>query len=66
MTPYGYFATLKVELIDPCLWPILRAARQAIFEWIELWYNRRRSHPALGDRGPVAFEQAIAEEARAA
>ena len=31
-------------------------ARQAIFEFIEVWYNRQRRHSALGYLSPLAFE----------
>jgi len=55
-----------VALADTRLWPTRRAARQAIFEWIEVFYNRRRFHSALGYRSPVAYEMALAQEAQAA
>jgi transposase InsO family protein len=61
-----FFATLKAELVDTRAWPTRRAAQQAIFEWMEVFYNRRRAHSALGYRSPVAFEQALAEEEQAA
>jgi len=32
-------------------------ARTAIFEWLEVWYNRQRRHSALGNRAPVAHEE---------
>ena len=44
----SFFATLKTELIDRQPWPSRRAARQAVFEWIEGFYNRQRLHSALG------------------
>ena len=62
----SFFATLKAELIDTRPWPTRRAARQAIFEWLEVFYNRQRSHSALGFLSPVAFELALATEAQAA
>jgi len=62
----SFFATPKGELGDTRPWPTRRAARQAIFEWIEVFYNRRRSHSALGYRSPVAYELALAGEAQAA
>ena len=31
-------------------------ARQSIFEYIEMFYNRKRRHSALGYRSPVSFE----------
>ena len=62
----SFFATLKAELIDARSWPTRRAARQAIFEWLEVFYNRQRSHSALGYRSPMAFERALATGAQAA
>jgi len=60
------FATRKAELIDTRPWPTCRAARQAIFAWIEVFYNRRRFHSALGYRSPATYEMALAREAQAA
>jgi transposase InsO family protein len=37
----SFFATLKVELLHRRVWPTRAAARLAIFEFIEVWYNRR-------------------------
>ena len=62
----SFFATLKAELIDTRPWPTRRAAQQAIFEWTEVWYNRHRSHSALGYRSPAAFELALVEEVQVA
>jgi len=60
-----FFATRKTELVDTRPWPTRRLARQAIFAWIEVFYNRQRSHSALGYRSPVAFERDLATEVRA-
>ena len=54
----SFFATLKRELLDRHDWPTRAAARSAIFEYIEAWYNRQRRHSTLGYRSPVAFEAA--------
>ncbi len=51
-----FFATLKAELGDARTWPTRAAARTAIFEWIEVWYNRQRRHSALAYQAPVAHE----------
>jgi transposase InsO family protein len=52
----SFFATLKVELVYPSQWRTRAEARSAIFEYIELFYNRSRKHSALGYRSPVEFE----------
>ena len=55
----SFFATLKAELVDARTWPTRAAARTAIFEWIEVWYNRQRRHSTLGYRTPVAHERQV-------
>ena len=39
-----------------------RLARQAIFEFIEVFYNRQRLHSSLGMLSPVEYEQAIRQQ----
>ncbi len=53
----SFFATLKAELVDAQIWPTRAAARTAIFEWLEVWYNRQRRHSARAYRAPVAHEE---------
>jgi len=51
----SFFATLKTECADYRF--VTRAdARQAIFEFIEVWYNRQRRHSALNYLTPAEFE----------
>jgi transposase InsO family protein len=52
----SFFATIKSELIHRRAWPTRAAARQAIFEYIEGWYNTRRRHSSLGYPSPAAYE----------
>jgi putative transposase len=52
----SFWGTLKTECADRPF-PSRAAARQAIFEYIELWYNRQRRHSALGYLSPAEFEQ---------
>lgn len=52
----SFFATLKAELVNQHPWPTRDKARQAIFEFIEVFYNRQRLHSALGFRSPAAYE----------
>jgi len=52
----SFFATIKGELLDHRSWPSHDAARAAIFDYIEEWYNTRRRHSALGYLSPAAYE----------
>jgi transposase InsO family protein len=52
----SFFATIKTELLHRQAWPTHHAARQAIFEYIEGWYNTRRRHSSLGYLSPATFE----------
>ena len=52
----SFFATLKTELIYRSAWPTRAAARLAVFEFIEVFYNRRRLHSSLGYRSPEEYE----------
>lgn len=54
----SFFATLKKELVyreGP--WPTRSALTSAIFEWIEVFYNRERRHSTPGYLSPEQHEQ---------
>ena len=53
----SFVATLKTELLYRNAWPTRQAARTAIFEYIEGFYNPRRRHSALGYLSPAEFEE---------
>jgi transposase InsO family protein len=53
----SFIATLKTELLYRNTWPTRQAARTAIFEYIEGFYNPRRRHSALGYLSPAEFEE---------
>ena len=53
----SFFATLQTELLDRYPWPTRDGLRMAIFEFIEVFYNRRRRHKHLGQTSPDAFEK---------
>jgi len=53
----SFFATLKIELVYQTQWRTRQEARSAVFEYIELFYNRQRRHSALGYLCPSEFEQ---------
>ena len=48
----SFFATLKIELIHRRAWPTRREVREAISEYIELFYNAHRLHSSAGYRSP--------------
>ena len=54
----SFWATLKTELIHQNRYATREQARAAIFEYIEVFYNRKRLHSALGYVSPEAFEAA--------
>ncbi|MFI6409904.1 IS3 family transposase [Streptomyces sp. NPDC050548] len=56
----SFFATIKRELLDTTVWSSRAAARTAIFDFIEGWYNLHRLHSSLGYRSPSDYETALA------
>jgi transposase InsO family protein len=53
----SFFATLKTELVNEADFTTRAEARSAIFDFIEVFYNRRRRHSSLGYLCPVDFEK---------
>ena len=53
----SFFATLKSECTT-IRFATAREARIAVFDFIEIWYNRQRRHSALGFVSPAQFEHA--------
>jgi putative transposase len=53
----SFWHTLKVELIYRRHFHTRDEARQAIFEYIEVFYNQIRRHSSIGYVSPMAFEQ---------
>ena len=54
----SFFSSLKNELIHHCDFVTREHARMAIFDYIELFYNRKRIHQSLGYRTPEEVERA--------
>jgi putative transposase len=52
----SFFATIKKELIHRRSWPEKSELRTEVFEYIEVFFNRRRRHSTLGHLSPVEFE----------
>ncbi len=53
----SFFSYLKNELVHHCDFANREAARMAIFDYIECFYNRSRRHQTLGYVSPVEFER---------
>jgi len=51
-----FFHTLKTEHVHHQRYRTREEARQDIFEWIDVFYNRVRRHSTLGYRSPAEFE----------
>jgi putative transposase len=58
----SFVASLKCELLYGHRFPSREAARIAIFDYIEGFYNRVRRHSSLGYLSPDDYEQATIEE----
>jgi transposase InsO family protein len=52
----SFFATLQTELLDRQRWSTRAQLAQAIFEFVEGFYNPTRRHTSLGMLSPNAFE----------
>jgi putative transposase len=52
-----FFHTLKTELIHRAKYETREEARRSIFEYIEIFYNRKRLHSAIGYCSPVEYEK---------
>ncbi len=56
----SFFATLKKEVVYRTKFRFKEEAKQAIFEYIEVWYNRKRLHSSIGYMTPIQFEESLA------
>jgi putative transposase len=53
----SFFATLECELLDRHDWPTRQALRTAVFDFIEVFYNRQRRHSTLDYASPATYER---------
>ena len=58
----SWHSTLEFELRRDARFATRAQARREVVEWIE-HYNHDRRHSALGMRSPIAYEQALLEQA---
>jgi len=59
----SFFGTLKNELIYRRPWLDRESVRNAISEYIEVFYNRIRRHSTIGNMSPAKFEEVELEKA---
>ena len=52
----SFWGTLQLELLDSKTWQTRDELANAIFEWIECWYNPNRRHSSIGMHSPITFE----------
>ncbi len=56
----SFHATIKKDLVHRRSWPTKAEARTAIFEYVEVFYNRERLHSTLGYLSPITYETVLA------
>jgi len=52
----SFFSTIKLELVYDRRWATRLELRTAVFDYIEVFYNRQRLHSTLGYKSPIQFE----------
>jgi putative transposase len=57
----SFWATLKEECFEKRIFSSRNEAKTAIFEYIEVYYNRKRRHSSLGYLSPAHYEKQMAE-----
>jgi putative transposase len=56
----SFFGTLQLELLDEHRWDTRDQLANAIFDWIETWYNPQRRHSYTKMLSPFDYETATA------
>lgn len=62
----SFFKSMKTEMVYQIEFTTKKQAKLAIFEYIEVWYNRERRHSTLGYLTPCEFEEILKSSAIAA
>ena len=52
----AFWSRMQVELLNTRRWKTRVELANAIFEYIEIFHNRRRRHSSLGMRTPIEYE----------
>lgn len=56
----SFWGTMQVELLNRKKWRTRIELANAIFDYIEAFYNRSRRHSAIQWHSPVNYEQVVA------
>jgi putative transposase len=59
----SFWHTMQLELLDLIKWETRQQLGNAIFQWIECWYNPYRRHSSLGMLSPAEYERRYRESA---
>lgn len=52
----SFWGTMQLELLDSKAWETREELANAMFEWIECWYNTKRRHSGIDMHSPATFE----------
>lgn len=52
----AFFHTIKTQLIHHCTFQNVAETEQALFHYIEVYYNRKRKHSTNGYKAPAQYE----------
>jgi len=58
----SFWSTMQIELLDRRRWKTRVELSNAIFEYIEIFYNRRRRHSMIGYVSPIEFERSMSQQ----
>ena len=53
----SFWSQMQVELLDRRKWNTRLELASAMFEYLEIWHNRKRRHSQLGWLTPIEFER---------
>jgi transposase InsO family protein len=53
----SFFGSMQLEPLDRRPWATRQELANAIFEWMEAFYNPIRRHSALGNLSPIDYER---------
>lgn len=58
----SFFSLLQKNVLDRQVWTTRIELSNAMFDYIEVFYNRRRRHSKLGYASPIEYERALDQE----